>query len=154
MNTRFVELISTAPQGRSGGLATELADIVKAGIVERHGVFLPVALEETGRFISREGQWDSSYESAVSRLHVEDYITADLLDQTLAFIEAMLAEWNRCHFPGRYNAILTIGSDDYVLRFHHVRPGEILVAEDLEDFETEAVFECSSADLSFFSMSV
>lgn len=153
MNARFADFLAAAPRPVLGKLQPGALTIIRKGLVESDGhVFLKEFLSRRA-YPPKDWQEADRFEHWVNRFHLEDYASADLLGQSLLFIRSMLQQWLQRPRRRVLNAFVFLPKNQRtaVLSFHISR-GRSLLADDLDDFQSEAVLEISSKDMSFFKL--
>lgn len=87
----------------------------------------------------------------INHIHIEDYVSEQAATQAILFVAAVLTKWIDGQFTGQLIAIISSDEESVTVRFHHKRPNEAWLADDLDGYG-QAILEISSADLSFFNL--
>jgi len=83
---------------------------------------------------------ETGYECFVNHVHLTDHITrrtepSALLEQGLAFAEALADELPRNSETEHFRVILTMEEDECTVRFHKIRASQNWLSSDLDDYE-------------------
>lgn len=123
--------------------ARELEELLELGFVKTHGCFLFKALYRN-HYASylKQGTLDEvGLEAFVNSIRASDFTTEIDVRMLLTFAKQTLESFDT-RFPGRsLNAALSVADGDAVLKFYVTRTGQSYLAEELEDFDCEAIME-------------
>src|SRR5262249_56664019 len=100
----------------------------------------------------------TGYECFVNHIHIDDYVSEDIVNQSIGYASKVLHKWNDEKFDGELISIISVSKknecsrrDEATVRFHYRRRNESWLASDLDGTE-EAILEISSSDLAFFEL--
>ena len=152
---RLNQLIIPSLRAFSGPTRTidsGLASLADSGFSSENGCFFLTDLRggstnaRLSDFPDRTG-----YECFVNHVHIDDFVTAEIMSQTLRFVWRVLHNWSPQNPNGPLISIASITDNNATVRFHLKRPNEEWLSAELDGF-SEGLLEMSSLDLSFFSL--
>jgi hypothetical protein len=171
MNRHFARALGSLRNRNRTLLVPPLKRIADAGIVAIDGCFL---LREFATNVIRDRKVfsdDIEYECFVNHVHLDNYVSDHVVDQSLGYASTVLSHWNECKFDGELIAIIALTDskmeiddctemdnfavteiDESAVRFHLRRGTESWLSADLDGYKYEGVLELSSADLEFFKL--
>jgi len=100
----------------------------------------------------------TGYECFINHIHVDDYVSGDLVNQSIGYACRVFEKWNEQKFDGEFIAVIAFttnedtNEDEATVRFHYRRKAESWLADDLDGYNDEGVLEISSADVEFFRL--
>jgi len=158
INRLFVSSLKSLQGGSRLPLDAKLDTIASDGIVAIDGCYLlrTEAEKSTNATIS-DFPDETGYECFINHIHIDDYMSEDLVNQSVGYASKVLRMWNEQKLDGEL--ISTIGltknectnRDEAVVRFYHKRQNESWLSDDLDVYDA-AVLEISSSDLAFFDL--
>ena len=152
MNGPFVDVLRTLRSGSKMAIDSKLAAIADSGIVAVDDVFFLHELAKAKTNAKKENFPDKTgYECFINHVHIEDYVADNFAGHAWSFAARTLKKWTDEKFNGQFVAIISSDEESTTVRFHHKRPNESWLANDLDGFE-QAVLEISSYNLPFFEL--
>jgi hypothetical protein len=150
MNRAFVHAIRSLRVEGKRPLVSELKEIARGGIIDIDGCSL--LAREVGHTNATVNDFPdkTGFECFVNHIHVDEYASEFLADQTICFVSEVLNEWNKKYADGELNAIVGL-KDGATVRFHRRRENEFWLAGNLDGYN-EAILEISSPDTAFFDL--
>lgn len=152
LNRRFIRSLEIFRDGNKMPLAPKLDQIIERGIVPIDGCFLlGESVKGRTNATTKDFPDRTGYECFINHIHVEDYVSDDLVNQTISFARKVLKKWDHQKHGGELNAIIVFDDDSATVRFHLRRPKESWLSEDIDGYK-QAVLEISSLDVEFFAL--
>jgi hypothetical protein len=121
-------------------LPNGLADLLLGDFVEIEGcVFLSSLYSQNGNARRNMFPDDVGYECFVNHIHIDDYAKELFVEIALEFTRQLELKWIAQYINGILRIILSCEEDNYVVRFHLMREGQIWLKDDLEDYKGVAL---------------
>lgn len=134
-------------EARCDSLPSELAEMVGEGFVTQDGSLLLRSLSRINTNVALTDFPDrTGYECFINSIHVDDFVSGDYLAIACLLIETFFHEWRRYGQPGVIRAILSCDDLGAVVKIHLARPGEDVVAENIEGYE-DAILVADSSEV-------
>jgi hypothetical protein len=158
MNGPFVSLLKSLRNERRLPLKEQLDAIANDGLVVIDECYLlSKEAHNTINVAINDFPDKTGYECFINHIHIDDYVSEDLVNQSISYASKVLHKWNEQQFDGELISIIGFDEDECskkrgaVVRFHYRRQNESWLADDLDGFD-QAVMEISSSDLAFFDL--
>jgi hypothetical protein len=92
----------------------------------------------------------------INHIHVDDYVSDDLINQSIRYASRVLHTWNQQRFDGDLMSIIVLkknecSKDEATVRFYYRRQNESWLPADLDGTD-EAILELASSDLVFLDL--
>jgi hypothetical protein len=158
MNGPFVSLLKSLRNERRLPLTEQLDAIINDGIVVIDDCYLLSREANANTHVTINDFPDKTeYECFINHIHIDDYVSEDLVNQSISYASKVFHKWNEQQFNGELISIIAFNEIECskkpgaTVRFHHRRQNESWLADDLDGFD-DAVLEISSSDLAFFDL--
>jgi hypothetical protein len=157
MNRLFVSSLKSLRGKNRLPLAARLDRIVNDGIVAVDGCYLLRTEAEQNTHANMSGFSDrTGYECFINHIHIDDYVSDDLVNQSIRYASKVLHKWNEQKFEGDLVSVVVLNknldSDGATVRFYHKRENEPSWLSDDLDGTDDAILEILSSDVAFFDL--
>jgi hypothetical protein len=156
VNKSMLELLGGDPEYfEPSSLEIPLALREKAStpLMELDGCIVPASSPNVVRLEDETGT-----ECHWSKFHLEDFMPEEVGQQEIArialdYVWLLRASLSAAELPGRFRLIVSIelsglqprSNTICTVRFHRLRPGQVWLADDLEEYKDEAIAACDFA---------
>lgn len=145
-NRRMAKAFEEVNLARSE-LSVSLRDIATSGFVEVEGCVFVNALWKRETNASHYSFFDDiERECFHNSIHVEDYVSSNLLANACLYVGALFREWQMYDKHRVLQAVISFNGVQTVVKVHLFREGESWVSENLEAYE-EAILLWDSSEL-------
>ncbi|XHF34255.1 hypothetical protein OXH62_04700 [Pseudomonas chlororaphis] len=131
-------------------MESELERIARSDFVERDGCIFIAALNPQSHMSLDSFPDRTGYECFVNSVHIDDYVSDDLLATAISWLSLVLDQWNKFGLPGVLQGSVSTDEFGATVKVHVLRPDEPWVGDDLEGYE-QAVLTVNSGDMGFLA---
>ena len=128
----------------------ELERIARSDFVERDGCIFIAALNPQSHMGLDSFPDRTGYECFVNSVHIDDYVSDDLLATAISWLSLVLDQWNKFGLPGVLQGSVSTDEFGATVKVHVLRPDEPWLGDDLEGYE-QAVLTVNSGDMGFLA---
>ncbi|ANI55054.1 MULTISPECIES: hypothetical protein [unclassified Pseudomonas] len=128
----------------------ELERIARSDFVERDGCIFIAALNPQSHMSLDSFPDRTGYECFVNSVHIDDYVSDDLLATAISWLSLVLDQWNKFGLPGVLQGSVSTDEFGATVKVHVLRPDEPWLGDDLEGYE-QAVLTVNSGDMGFLA---
>jgi len=128
----------------------ELERIARSDFVERDGCIFIAALNPQSHMSLDSFPDRTGYECFVNSVHIDDYVSDDLLATAISWLSLVLDQWNKFGLPGVLQGSVSTDEFGATVKVYVLRPNEPWLGDDLEGYE-QAVLTVNSGDMGFLA---
>ncbi|WP_236195465.1 hypothetical protein [Pseudomonas glycinae] len=128
----------------------ELERIARSDFVERDGCIFIAALNPQTHMSLDSFPDRTGYECFVNSVHIDDYVSDDLLATAISWLSLVLDQWNKFGLSGVLQGSVSTDEFGATVKVHVLRPDEPWLGDDLEGYE-QAVLTVNSGDMGFLA---
>src|SRR5262245_41429613 len=113
MNSTFIDCLGSLTKITRRPLAKELRSIVDAGFVTINGCFLLERATSVTNATINDFPEKTGYEGFMNRIHVDEYVTDDLENQSIEYASSVLKKWKEKNSDGELIAIIVVKRNSF-----------------------------------------
>lgn len=140
-NQAMLDLLVALVTESARPLASGLAELLRGELVEEKGCWFLVSLREGAKTVSLASFPDrTGFECFVNHIQMRDFVedsgVTEYLRQGLSWADGLR---RKLEGHGRFTIVVSCDHTDCSVRFHHVRPSEGWLTEELDSYRAESV---------------